>query len=516
MPSAFNWLDYTIVISYVLGILAFGLWFVREQNSLTDFFMASRKMPWLAVGCSILATFLSAVSLVGVPAEFWQNGLQSSWSILCALLTAPIVIVLFVRLYCRIKIVTAYEYLEKRFSLPVRLLASFFFMLLRGCYMGIVLVASATLLFPIFNGNIHMVWLIIIMGLCAGLLAITGGMKAVIWTDVVQMIVIYGGLFWMSVSMIGDTGEGLAGVMQVCVEHNKDLSFFSNAQYWSWSPFVQTTFWGLLIGESVYQLASNGTDQMAVQRYLSTASEKEAAKSIWAYVLLTLPAAGLLWLTGAALFTFYTLNPDLLPQGFTCDQADSLLPHYLVTQVPHGLKGVMVAAIISAVLSTVDSGLNCLATASLCDFHLRLFPRQQSDAHLVRLARIWTIIWIGLSVLLAIIILYGTQENIVRKVSSVLGMFSGVLLGIFLLGILLRRSNTPGVMAGAIAGLIIVCWANYGWHTTGPDGQIIGLAPWWPAIISMVSTIVIGYLVSLFFKAPDEKKLTGLTYSRYT
>ena len=170
----FNWLDYTILIGYFFVVLLIGSAFSKNQKTLSDFFLGSRRMPWLAVGCSILATYLSAISLVGIPAEFWEHGFQICWLTLCIVFTVPLVIILFVNLYARLQVTTAYEYLEHRFSPAIRVVGSLVFMLFRGSYLGAALYASATFLEPVFGQHVEKSWLIVGMGACAGALAIGG------------------------------------------------------------------------------------------------------------------------------------------------------------------------------------------------------------------------------------------------------------------------------------------------------------------------------------------------------
>lgn len=507
--TGFNWLDYTILIGYVFAILGIATLFVKEQHNLTDFFMASRKMPWLAVGCSILATLLSAISITGIPAEFWENGLKQCWVIVVVILSVPIVVALFVKTYSRLNVITAYEYLEKRFSLVVRLFASALFMLFRGSYLGVVIFASAVVLEPAFGQSFNIIWLIIGMGAFSAAFAVLGGMKAVIWTDVVQLVVIYGGIIWMLVSMMTRIDGGLIGMWQIAAEADKDFSYLTEASYFSFDFFEQTTLWGLFLGFFFLELASQGADQMTVQRYLTTSSVKASANSIWSYAFGSIVVSTLLWLIGMALFAFYKQYPEQLGESV---EPNGLLPYYIVTQLPHGISGLFIAAIIAAVLSTVDSGMNCLATATMNDFHLRLSKKQYSDVQNVRWARIWTIVWGIITTGLSVWIFLTARENLVRTVSSIMGLFSGPLLGIFLLGVLTHRANTPGVSIGVILGVAITLWANFGWTRLGADGQIIHISFIWPVVIGTVSTYVIGLIASLFFHRPTEDKLAGLTY----
>lgn len=504
----FNWLDYTILLGYFGVILLIGSAFARSQGTLTDFFLGSRRMPWLAVGCSILATYLSAISLVGIPAEFWEHGFQTCWLTLCIPLTAPIVIALFVRLYTRLEVTTAYEYLEQRFSPAVRAIGSSTFMLFRGAYLGVALYASSAFLEPAFGPHVEKSWLIVGMGICAAVLAVTGGIKAVIWTDVLQLTIIYGGMAWLCLTAVGRVDGGLTAVWDVCAADGKDFSFFGSPDYWSLSPFIPATVWGILLGESFFEIAAQGTDQMAVQRYLTTTSTRDAARSIWAYAVLALPVVAFLWFAAAALFAFFKTNPEQLPASV---EPNELLPYFVVSQLPHGVAGAMVAAIVSAVVTTVNSGVNCLAAVTVNDFLLRFGAGKRTDRQLVRLARVWTILWSVAAIGLGLLILVIARENIFRTALAVMGLFSGVLLGVFLLGILTRRANTGGVLIGAVCGMAVVTWASFGWTSVGPDSVERHISFLWPSVISTVGTVSIGFAASFAFPSPTEVQLRGLT-----
>jgi SSS family solute:Na+ symporter len=301
------------------------------------------------VGCSILATLFSAISITGVPAEFWKNGLRTFGNFAIILAVVPLVIFLFIKTFRRLNLVTAYEYLEKRFSLTVRLVGSVLFMLYRGTYIGIVMYASAVVVKPAFGGQVDELWLIIGIGVFSTAFAVLGGMKAIIWTNVIQLFVIYGGIAWMLASMVSHTEGGFGGMWQVAVDHEKDFSYLADASFWSFSLFEKTTFWGVLLMYFFFEIAGQGTDQLTVQRYLTTDSAKSSGRSLWTYALMVVPIGMLLWLISVALFAFYKQNLALLDESI---KPDAILPYYIATQVPHGVSGLFIAAILAAVIST--------------------------------------------------------------------------------------------------------------------------------------------------------------------
>jgi SSS family transporter len=445
--------------------------------------------------------------LAGVSAEFWDNGPQMAWvSFAMPFLAVPVVAYLFVGIYSRLKLVTAYEYLEKRFHISIRTLASLLFLLFRGSYIAIVLFGSAFVFAPAYQ--VHPVWIAVGIGIFAMLYAMIGGMKSVIWTDVIQMTVIYGGLIWMLFSLCSSIDGGWAGVWQIAEEHGRGISVFGRESYWSFSMFERTTFWGLLLGYWFMEIAGMGTDQITVQRFMTTGSAKDSVRSIWTYSWMAMIVCVILWVTAAALFAFYKQHPERFDPSIS---SNGILSFYILNEVPHGLSGIFMAAVMAAVLGTVNAGLNCLATASLTDFHLRFSTKQYTEKQKVLFARLWTAAWGFLTIAVSVLILLSTKENMVRVTAEVLGLFSGILLAIFLLGVITQRANTPGVLIGSILGLAIVFYANYFWTRVGADGKIIHISFIWPCAIGTISTFIFGYAASLFFQKPSTRQIQGLT-----
>jgi Na+/proline symporter len=323
-------------------------------------------------------------------------------------------------------------------------------------------------------------------------------MKAVIWTDAVQLVVVYLGLGWMLISLMSRVDGGLTGMWQVAVEQGKDFSFVNDPEYWSFKLFTRTAFWPLLIGFFFNALYQKGADQLTVQRYLTTRSPCDAAKAMWTDILGAIPVTLILTLVGMGLFAFYTQNPDRVASD--SEGYNWVVPHFIVSELPHGLAGLFLAAIVAAILTTVDSGINSLATVSMTDFQVRLGKRTMTNVEGVRWARIWTVIWGVITTGLGIFVYSTAAENILRVSIQILGLFSGALLSVFLLGILTRRANSAGIYAGVALGGGFTIWSNFFW--TNSAGENICFA--WPIVFGVVITFVVGYGVSL--RAPANAK----------
>ena len=265
--------DYTVLAAYLLGITLVGGVFFAKQKNLGDFLVAGRSIAWLPAAISIIATDFSASSFCGVPAYVFQKDLKLLISSFSILLVTPIIIRLFLPVYLESKVFTAYEYLEKRFDLRVRLFASFLFLLVRGGYIGVVIYAPSIVL-SVITG-LPLTVCVLLMGLLTTIYTSLGGMKAVIWTDFVQFGVIAVGLVFISWAVIAKTNSGFVEIWQVAESAGR-LETFD----FSLDPRIPVTFWGALIGGSFWLLNSYGTDQMILQRYLATRSPAECRRSL--------------------------------------------------------------------------------------------------------------------------------------------------------------------------------------------------------------------------------------------
>lgn len=502
----FNAWDYLVLGVYLAGLMLIAARFIREDSSST-FFVAGHSIPWWGAGMSILATLVSTVSILGGPADFFCYGLEGFgiwW--LATFLAAPVIIFVFIRFYLNLGIVSAYEYLERRFALPIRLLGGGFFLLMRGLYIGVVIYASAIALEPLVGIP---VWaLMLIVGLCSALYAVIGGIKAVIWTDVIQLVVIYLGIFYLFGVVLHKIDGGLPAIWNIASEHGKDFSYLATSDYWGVSPFHQNTFFLLVVGMFFNALAQKGTDQMTVQRYLATNNARASAKALLVDVIGAIPIGLVVTLVAMGLFAWYRTTPGL--EHLKENNYNGVLPYFIATEFPHGLIGFFAAALMAAVISTVDSGMNCLATVTMTDFHQRFSKRPFSGPESLAWARAWTLIWAAACIGFAFFIYATAYDNIARVSGQVIGLFSGSILGIFLLGMLVPRSNAPGVGIGAAAGCAAAVWANYFWVKELPEGGIVHVSYAVPISLGVVITLLVGFGVSCAFPKPRKEQLEGL------
>ncbi|NLE37220.1 MAG: sodium/solute symporter, partial [Pirellulaceae bacterium] len=370
----FGFWDYLTLGVYLAGIVLLGAWFSRRQSSTDEYFLGSRGFHWLPVALSMFASLFSASSYVAAPAEAFNHGMTLFLKSVAVLLGVPLAVVLFVRPFRRMSLTTAYEYLERRFDLKVRLTASFLFLLLRSFWLGVVLFASAVALQPATGWPI---WFsVVLVGIVATTYTTLGGMRSVIWTDVIQFLVLLGGILLVLATLTWGPAQSLVGIWEYGRDRGHAFNQVGKASFYSFDPFVQYSLWALVISAVFTKLSLAGADQISIQRYLSTRTEKDASRSMVWGTILGAPVMFLLYFSGLGLLWFYDTHPERALPNMTGDHA---LPHYIATELAPGVGGVLLAAILAAVMSTLDSGLNSLATCSVTDFYGRVFRPRATD-----------------------------------------------------------------------------------------------------------------------------------------
>jgi SSS family transporter len=451
----FSWLDYTIFIAYLVGLVSVGVFFVKEQKNVKDYFLAGRSMGYIMIAISVLAALFSGISYLGAPGEVYRYGFWFMLFFLSFFIATPMTNLLFMPYFYNTRFYTAYQFLEERFSMQVRLLCSALFIIRVLLWLGLVNYAPALALNQVTGMPL---WFTI---LCTGVLTTIyttlGGMKAVIWTDFIQFFVLLGGQFIILIVAITHMPGGLSGAINIGREYGK-FEF-------SLSPDLKTrvTLWGLLFGGAVINLVQMATDQVSVQRYMTATSIKEARRSLWFKLGMLAPVFLVFYGTGLVIFAFYH-SPgvvDPLANGLI-SKPDQILPYFVVNELKWGLPGLLIAAIFGATMSATSSGINALTTATLVDFHQR-FWHKSSDAEGVKLglARALTFAYGMLVIILAFVV--GKLGSLLEVSNTFIGMVGGPLLGIFFLGILVKRANTPGTVIGWLAGvlaLIPICFFN--------------------------------------------------------
>lgn len=493
LSEHFSWLDYVVFAAYIAASVTIGSWFIKGQRNISEYFLAGRSMGSVIVAMTVLASLFSGISFLAGPSESYQHGPIYYLVNIAFFIATPVTALIFLPFYYNSRFFTAYQYLEERFSVQVRTLGSVSFILRVLLWLAAATYAPALALKQVTGMPL---WVTI---LCTGVWTTCytafGGMRAVIWTDMMQLCVLLGGQLAIAIVAIVRVPGGLGKVIALNQQGDRlDLSM-------SFDPTVRLTLWGVLIGAAFMHLVQMATDQVSVQRYLSATSMKTAQRGLWMKLLVTLPVTGLFYGTGLVLYAYYQIHGDPLAAG-KIQKADQILPYFVVNELPHGFPGLFIAAIYAASMSVISGGINSLASSSLVDIYQRLWRRPDlSERNQLKIARWLTFAYGALVIVLAFLVQH--LGTLLEATNKIIGLVGGPLLGLFFLGILVKRATPRGSLIGWIAGLLTTLWVCFGTK----------ISFLWYAMTGCLTTMGIGLLVSLFEPPPDRKHLAGLTWS---
>jgi SSS family solute:Na+ symporter len=469
-------IDITIVFIYLAAMVYIGFHFSRKNKNSDQFTKASGSIPGWAIGLSIYATFLSSNTFLGVPGKAFG----SNWNAFVFSISMPFAAWVasryFVTFYRNTGEVSAYTHLEKRFGPWARTYTVICFLLTQFARMGSIFFGMALTLHALTGFSMPSI--MIVMGICIILYTVLGGMEAVIWTEVVQGILKTLGALLILFLIIRELPGGVEQVYTIAKD-NRKFSLGSTA-----FNFTQSSFWVVLLYGFFINLNNFGMDQNYIQRYHTATSSKQAVKSVWLCVFLYVPASLLFFIIGSALFSYYQVNPEIanaLKQSVAVEQlgsqasatqlaqyaaqlqpadyADKVMPHFMVNKVPTVFLGLIVAAILSAAMSTISSGMNASATVFTKDIYKRYFHKNLADKNELIILYISTVVFglIGLGTGLAMIGI----KSILDIWWELSGIFAGGMLGLFLLGLISRRTKSPEAVIAVIVGVIVILWLTF-------------------------------------------------------
>ena len=441
---AFGTINYMVVGAYLLILVGMGCYFFGREKSDVDYFLARGRIPWWAAGVSIFGTQLSAITFMAIPATAYATDWVYILGTATIVLLAPVVIYVYLPFFRRLQVTTAYEYLEMRFNVVVRLFGSAAFILLQLSRMGIVIFLPAIALSAVTGINICLA--ILLMGLLSSFYTALGGIEAVIWSDVLQVVVLMGGALLSLVIIVFSVDGGLAGLISTAAAHGK-----FHTVNWTWDH-TTTAVWVVVLGWTLSNLIPYTADQAVIQRYLTTKDEKAAARSIWTNAALTIPAGLIFYGLGTALFVFYRENAASLEPAL---QTDAIFPLFIVQQLPVGVAGLVIAGIFAASMSSLDSSLNSVATALVTDFYKRFVPASTEQRRL-RLGRALTVVLGVVATSIGLFMATYEIKSLFDVFLELLGLFGGSLAGLFALGVLTRRAHGVGALVGAVTSAMVL------------------------------------------------------------
>ena len=486
-----NFIDLAIFLVYMLAIVLFGVSFSLKKRSSSDYITGGGRLPSWAIGMSIFATFVSSISFLALPGNAYLsnwNGFVFSLSIPIAALVA---ILFFVPLYRKLKSESAYFYLEKRFGLWARVYASLFYLLTQLARMGTILYLLALPLNVLFGWSIPLI--IIVTGLCVVIYSTFGGIEAVIWTDAVQGVILIVGAIACLLVIFNSMPEGPQQVFEIANKADKfSLGSFD-------FNFMESTFWLILIYGLFINLQNFGIDQNYIQRYLSAKTLKDARKSTLFGSLLYIPVSLLFFLIGTALYSYYQAMPELLPTNLQgSENADKIFPYFIVTALPTGLTGLLIASIFAAGMSTISTSINSSATVILSDHYRRYIDKDISQKKSMKVLYISSISMGILGIVIGLAL--NGVESALDAWWALASIFSGGILGLFLLGFISVKVKSDSAAIGVICGVLVISWMSLSplvfkesWSSiTSPFHANLTI------VLGTVTVLFVGFLASFF------------------
>ncbi|MBM4040129.1 MAG: sodium/solute symporter [Planctomycetes bacterium] len=440
--------DVAVLLAYTAGVVGLGCWLMRRSRTPEEFMAANRRLPGWAVGLSIFGTYVSSISFLALPGKAYDTNWNPFAFSLSLPLAAWIGVRWFVPHYRRLGAISAYDHLEARFGPWARVYAVACYLLTQVVRVGAILFLVALALERLLGWDPKPI--ILGTGLLVTLYTLLGGIEAVIWTDVVQSIVLGAGALAAALLLLFGMPQGPGQLFAIAAEHGK----FSLGSFGA--SLGEATFWVVLVYGLFMNLNNFGIDQSYVQRYLTARSDAAARRSLWLGALLYVPISAVFFFIGTALFAYYKARPERLPAGIA---PEGVFPHFIVHGLPQGFTGLLLAAIFAAAMSSVDSSLNCSATLTLKDIYQRFFRRNATEREAMWVLWISTVAWGVLGTAIALVLaIAAANERTLDVWWKLSGVFSGGMLGIFLLGLLSRRATGAAALLATAVGILLILW----------------------------------------------------------
>ena len=475
---SFGWINYAVIIIYLLCMMGVGFYFSKKAKNTEQFFKGGSKIPWWAAGISIFATALSAITFLSIPAKAYMADWGMFMFNMTILMIVPIVIHFYLPFFRKLNVASAYQYLEDRFSSPVRYLASLFFCLFMFARVAIVLFLPSLALNAVTGLDVYVC--ILLMGLVTIAYCTMGGIEAVVWGDVIQGIILVGGALISLIYLVSGVDGGLSEAVNVAIDEQKfNILDFS-------LDWTRPVFWVTLIGGIANQLLTYTSDQSVIQRYITVKDTEGTKKGLWLNGILSIPIAIIFFSIGTGLYVFFKQNPDMLNVGM--NNTDSIFPHFIMCDLPVGIAGLLIAAIFAAAMSTLSANINSTSTVMTEDFYAK-FIKGASDKSKMKFAR-WTGVILGVfGITMAIALATFDIASLWDQFNFFLGLLTSGLGGLFMMGIFTRRIGTKSALTGFAGSIIVLLLCHSYSHVSVVLYGFIGLA----------SCFIIGYLSSFIY-----------------
>lgn len=487
---ALPFIDILVFFVFTAGTIFFGASFFKRKSNAAAYTSGEKKLAPGVVALSIFATYVSSISFLALPGKAYQSNWNAFVFSLSIPLAAFFAVRFFVPLYREINSISAYHFLEQRFGTWARIYAASCYILTQIMRTGAILLLLALPLKTSFGWGIH--GIIIITGLAVTAYSMLGGIKAVIWTDAIQAVILILGAVIVALYLSFSLPQGPGQVFRIASEYHK----FSLGSFGA--NLSQSTFWAVLVYGFFINLQNFGIDQNYIQRYMTTSSEAGAKKSTWMGSLLYIPVSFVFFYIGTALFVYYKVNNHLLPPDLLLESAaDQVFPYFIVHGLPLGFTGLLLAAVFAAGMSTISTSINSSATILLTDFYKKLRPGPASDRTDMNVLYLSSLV-VGLTGSLVALALVGVQ-SILDTWWALASVFSGGMLGLFLLAFMAKKAQRIHAMIGVAIGVLTIIWLALTPFLISENGWFRYRHPFHSNLTIVIGTTVIflvGFLLS--------------------
>jgi len=499
-------LDFAVIVGYLAGLTCLGVYFSRRQTSEQSYFLGNRRMPWLLVGVSVMATLISTLSYLSVPGEMIRHGVGYFASLLAFVLVIPLVNRLIIPALMRLPVTSVYEYFEKRYHLSVRCVGASVFVLMRLTWVGLIIYTASLAVAGMTAWSMPAV--ILGVGVITTFYTTAGGMQAVIWSDFVQGLLLVGGAMLVPLCVALQTHTGPGAWWEAFSQAGR-----SQVPVFSWDLTVRISVVGIIIELFFWHACTHSADQVAAQRYLSTPSVASARRSVWVSAGFTVALLLMLMVVGLSLFYLYFDRSDLSIQEFQREiakEADAVLPTFIAKDLPAGLSGLLLAALLAAAMSSLSSGVNSISSVVMTDFLDRFRGLKKGGSNLVPAmgtSGLAGCAGIGLALAINELMQAKQQWNLVELVERVNHLFLAPLGVLFLAGILFRHVGTAAALLGFFAGVLTSILVSFSKDLFGLEN---GISFMWIIPFSFVAGMFVAWLAGLFFARPSVAQLVWL------
>jgi solute:Na+ symporter, SSS family len=497
-------LDLVIIFGYLIGIVLFGSWFARKQQTTRDYFLGDRSVPWWAVAFSIVATETSTITFISVPGIAFARGgnFQFLQLVFGYLLGRIVIAILFIPSYFRGELLTVYQLLDRRFGSKIKMVAASLFVIMRNIADGIRLLLTAIVLAAVYtsfqptaNAETITIASVVLIGIAMIVFTYFGGMEAVIWVEVVQLGIYIAGAVAAAVILTNSIDGGLSTAIATATQFHK-FSLFD----FTLDATKTFTFWSGVIGGCFLTMSTHGTDQYLVQRYLCTDKPKKAAAALLTSGAIILAQfVGFLFI-GVLLFSFYHPYSDpgyaaAASTSFPFSGGDRVFPDFITKHMPSGLSGLVVAAIFAAAMS---SSLNSIAATAVNDLY-KPFRADRDDKHYLKVSHVLTLFWGVVQIAVALLVRHRNRSALDQAL-SIASLINGPVLGVFLVGTFMRRVSEPPALIGMGASIIAMLYITF----------FTKIAWTWYVFIGSAIVLIVAGLASFAFPAAPKNKQNEL------